>query len=232
MGPVDAMAAARIREFVKMAKTRVCSFCFALLLSTSAVAQAGPTVEKSSDQIVCELAGDCEKVDPSLANQDQGNTRGFRIAMPGRPAAAAPAAAPAQAGARAVPQQRFVQPQRTQRFAVAQPGRSNLAINFVTGSASLADSGKHQADKFLQALAAPQLAGKRYKVIGHTDAVGNRAYNVDLSQRRARAVVDYLVAQGANRSQFDIEGKGFDDPLNRANPKAAENRRVEFVKLD
>lgn len=213
-----------------MSMRKMIAGCAALLVSTSAAAQAGPTVEKSSEQIVCELSGDCEKVDPSLANQDQGTSRGFRIATPGKPAAPA-AVRPVTTARPASPQYRPSQP--ASRFSVAPaPGRSNLAINFVSGSARLTEGGRRQADKFLQASKAPQLAGKRYQVIGHTDAVGNRSYNLELSRQRAAAVVDYLVANGADRSQFDTTGKGFDTPLNPRNPKGAENRRVEFVKID
>jgi outer membrane protein OmpA-like peptidoglycan-associated protein len=42
----------------------------------------------------------------------------------------------------------------------------------------------------------------RFSVFGHTDAVGSNAYNQALGQRRANAVVNYLVSQGVNRARL------------------------------
>jgi len=68
-------------------------------------------------------------------------------------------------------------------------------------------------------------------VEGHTDNVGTRAYNLDLSKRRAQAIVDYLVQQGIESTRLQSAGFGFDvpvasneDPLGRA-----KNRRTEFI---
>lgn len=209
----------------------------AMLLSASAIAQAGPVAEKSSDEIVCQLTGDCGQADPSLATQDKEETRGFSIAKRGSGQASTPApattarTAPRPSGARIAPSSSS----QTQRFAIAKPatiGRSDLMINFVSGSSALTDSGKRQALAFYRATQAPQLSGKRFMIAGHTDAKGSRALNLDLSQRRAQAVVDFLVAQGAERGKFDVKGYGFDKPIAGMNPKAAANRRVEVVKLD
>lgn len=121
----------------------------------------------------------------------------------------------------------------TSRFAIAQPvGRADLMITFVTGSASLTEQARTNADQFVGALSSPRLNGMRFAIEGHTDAVGSRPYNVDLSQRRAQAVVDYLAVRGASRSRFEVHGYGFDKPLNSRNPGAAANRRVEVVKVN
>lgn len=206
-----------------------------LLISSAAVAQAGPVAEKSSDQIICEMTGDCAAADASLATQDKPSSRGFAILGPAKAAPAQSGAAPRAGAARRAPgASHYVAPSQAPRYAPSARGlgRSDLAINFVSGSATLTDSGRRQAQQFLKALSAPQLAGKRYQVVGHTDAVGARDYNVDLSQRRAQAVVDFLVQNGASRTQFDPKGIGFDRLANPRNPRAAENRRVEFVKID
>lgn len=208
----------------------------ALLLSASASAQAGPVAEKSSDEIVCQLTGDCSTADPSLATQEKEESRGFSIARKGAPAASTAASTAARPAARA-PSARIAPSSsaQTQRFSIARPatiGRSDLMINFVSGSAALTESGKRQAQSFYMATQAPQLAGKRFQIGGHTDASGSRALNVDLSQRRAQAVVDFLASQGADRSRFDVKGFGFDRPIKGLNPRAAANRRVEVIKLD
>jgi outer membrane protein OmpA-like peptidoglycan-associated protein len=68
------------------------------------------------------------------------------------------------------------------------------------------------------------------RVEGHTDDVGNDAYNKDLSQRRADAVVKYLVDQGVPALRLEAVGYGEEKPLDlRKSKKArATNRRVEF----
>ena len=110
------------------------------------------------------------------------------------------------------------------------PGRADLMVSFVTGSAVLTEQAKTNAQEFVKALSAPQLSGMRFAIEGHTDAVGNRAYNLDLSQRRAQSVVDFLASKGADRTRFTVRGYGFDKPLNIKNPRAGENRRVEVAK--
>jgi len=68
------------------------------------------------------------------------------------------------------------------------------------------------------------------RVEGHTDSQGDDDYNLDLSQRRAEAVVDYLVGRGVARERLEPVGFGETRPIDRNNTKAgrAANRRVEF----
>jgi len=67
-------------------------------------------------------------------------------------------------------------------------------------------------------------------VNGHTDSDGSEAYNMELSQRRASAVADYLIAQQLNPQRFAVEGFGESEPV-ASNASAAgksQNRRVEI----
>jgi OOP family OmpA-OmpF porin len=63
---------------------------------------------------------------------------------------------------------------------------------------------------------------------GHTDSRGKHDYNVDLSQRRAESVRDYLVSQGVNASRLTAKGYGETQPVadNNTAQGRAQNRRV------
>ncbi len=71
-------------------------------------------------------------------------------------------------------------------------------------------------------------------VEGHTDNTGSRPHNLDLSKRRAKSVVDYLVKKGITQKRLKSDGFGFDRPV-APNDNAlgrAKNRRTEFRLID
>ena len=104
-------------------------------------------------------------------------------------------------------------------------------IQFGFDSAVLTDNGKLNLDEFGKALTGG-LASMSFIVAGHTDSVGPEAYNLDLSRRRAEAVVDYLVAQfGIATNRLTVQGYGETRPIDDNGTAAgrANNRRVEFT---
>jgi len=70
----------------------------------------------------------------------------------------------------------------------------------------------------------------RVSVTGHTDSTGTEEYNQGLSERRAKAVVDYLVSLGVSASRLSASGAGELQPVadNRTVDGRAQNRRVEL----
>jgi OOP family OmpA-OmpF porin len=70
----------------------------------------------------------------------------------------------------------------------------------------------------------------RINISGHTDDVGDREHNVDLSRRRAESVKRYLVEHGIDENRIVTEGLGPDKPADTNDTKAgrANNRRIEF----
>ena len=68
-------------------------------------------------------------------------------------------------------------------------------------------------------------------VEGHTDSVGSDEFNQALSERRAQAVRDYLVQQGATDSMITFRGLGKTQPIasNDTPDGRQRNRRVELV---
>ena len=73
--------------------------------------------------------------------------------------------------------------------------------------------------------------GLDISVIGHTDTIGTRDYNYQLSLRRARKAADLLAAQGVDRNILDIESHGEDNLLVKTADQVREprNRRVEIT---
>ncbi|MBB4286091.1 OmpA family protein [Roseospira goensis] len=78
-----------------------------------------------------------------------------------------------------------------------------------------------------------QVGRTRIEVTGHTDRAGSRQYNMVLSQRRANAVMERLVAQGIPRSEIAVFARGEDEPLIPTGDgmREAQNRRVEIILL-
>jgi outer membrane protein OmpA-like peptidoglycan-associated protein len=70
----------------------------------------------------------------------------------------------------------------------------------------------------------------RVRVTGHTDAVGTDAYNIGLSERRAKAIVEYFLTQGIkeDKLEFDFKGKRMPAATNETSEGKQRNRRVDF----
>lgn len=105
---------------------------------------------------------------------------------------------------------------------------ANRIIEFEPGSAQLTPAGQAVLDQLLPVLR--QLAGRRFEVIGHTDAMGARSTNIALSQARADSVKAYLVFKGQPEASLGASGVGPDRPLasNDTAEGRARNRRIEF----
>lgn len=75
--------------------------------------------------------------------------------------------------------------------------------------------------------------GMRIEIGGHTDNRGSLKYNTDLSEARAKAVVDYLVSAGIDRSRLEYKGYAYLQPIdtNDTDEGRQQNRRVEFKVL-
>jgi outer membrane protein OmpA-like peptidoglycan-associated protein len=74
----------------------------------------------------------------------------------------------------------------------------------------------------------------RWRIEGHTDSDGDHDHNMDLSQRRAEAVRNYLIQRGIDPSRLESKGFGPDEPLDSNDTAAgkARNRRIEFKLID
>lgn len=68
------------------------------------------------------------------------------------------------------------------------------------------------------------------EVSGHTDNTGSAIENLDISQKRAKAVFDYLIKSGIERNRITYTGYGSQKPLadNNTEEGRKQNRRIEF----
>jgi OmpA-OmpF porin, OOP family len=105
-----------------------------------------------------------------------------------------------------------------------------LHINFDTGKSSVKPDSVPVVDQIYAMLKDnPKL---KISIEGHTDNVGKPSDNKKLSEARAKAVQDALVAKGIDKNRLSFAGFGQDVPVadNRTEEGRAKNRRVELVK--
>ena len=104
-------------------------------------------------------------------------------------------------------------------------------IFFHTGSDALVETSLAELDRLAEALRRhPRL---RLEVGGHTDDVGNDLDNQRLSERRAKAVYDYLILCGVDPAGLTYRGYGESRPVadNKTEEGRAANRRTTLTPL-
>jgi OmpA-OmpF porin, OOP family len=110
-------------------------------------------------------------------------------------------------------------------------GLVDLQMTFAKSSATMTDSDKATADTLTHVLLEPANATKIVGIGGHTSSSGSASFNQDLSQKRADAVRDYLVANGVPAKRLKTIGYGSSRPIPGTDPAAPENRRVVLTML-
>lgn len=96
------------------------------------------------------------------------------------------------------------------------------------------DESKLREESFIQLFALKDILIQNPKmqieVRGYTDNIGGANYNLDLSSRRAEAVVNWLTEQGISNDRLSFRGFGESDPIesNETTAGRARNRRVTF----
>lgn len=147
-----------------------------------------------------------------------------------KPAPAAPAPAPAPA-----PVAKKVTPPPPPPPAAPEVGSKIISLegtNFDFNKATLTAAGTAKLDEAAKVLGENPTV--KLNVEGHTDGVGSAAYNQGLSERRAKAVVAYLVSKGVDGARLNPVGYGKSKPVatNDTAEGRAKNRRVDLVVSD
>lgn len=107
----------------------------------------------------------------------------------------------------------------------------NVQVNFEFDSAALRSSEQPALEQMCRVMKAADTV-RAFRIIGHTDSAGSDVYNKNLSQLRAEEVGRHLINNcGVNASRLEMIGYGEEFPDNESDPRAPENRRVEFQAL-
>ena len=108
----------------------------------------------------------------------------------------------------------------------------NIEIVFDFNSDRIRPESYETVGIIADALHTPYLAGQKFFVVGHTDAKGDREYNLKLSQRRAEAVMDALVTTfRVPAERLEAVGLGEEQLRDPSQPFAAVNRRVQLINV-
>ena len=105
-----------------------------------------------------------------------------------------------------------------------------LYINFETGKADIKPESQKIIDQIVEMLQKnPSL---KVSIEGHTDNVGTKEFNQKLSDERAKAVMNAIIAKGIDKNRLSSKGWGQTKPIadNNTEEGRAKNRRVEIVK--
>jgi outer membrane protein OmpA-like peptidoglycan-associated protein len=204
-----------------------------LLLAAPAAAQTPPTAEQIIERLKAGQSGDGP---PRTRGLSAPSGRPPSAPAPVNPASGAepPAGPPIEPKLDAL----FVTPpgqistsQRKEVAVIAQERPTiDLTVYFDFNSAEISPKAVPTLVELGKALGSDALKVTRFLLAGHTDAKGSNAYNLKLSQRRAEAIRRYLVTQfRVDEQRLLAIGYGEEQPKNKADPLADENRRVQVV---
>lgn len=183
----------------------VTTFIFALSGAAPALSQAADASGKSAEEL--------QKM------FEQQKTRGLVIA----PSSSGDAAASGQTTTTSV----SVPEVAEQYTDVGAGNQVDVRISFDFDSALLREDQKPKLTTLCEAI--QNMEGQVFRIVGHTDSAGSASYNEKLSLLRAKEVKRYMVNScGIAENRLLAIGAGEGHPINAADPRADENRRVEF----
>ena len=154
-----------------------------------------------------------------LKPQQKVRTRGIRL---NQPAQQSPGTAQGQSQAAAEAPAAAPEP----------PPNISMDIQFAYNSANLTQQAIEQLSPLGQALNSSELAGFAFLIEGHTDGSGSADYNMQLSQKRAESVGNFLYNNfGIDPAALQLVGRGEDALLNANDPNSPVNRRVSVTTI-
>jgi outer membrane protein OmpA-like peptidoglycan-associated protein len=157
-----------------------------------------------------------------LKPQQEIRTRGIRLNQPAEASGGEQAVAAAGAGTAAAPAAAAPTP----------PPSISMNVQFEYNSADLTQAALEQLTPLGEALSSSELASYSFLLEGHTDGSGSADYNMQLSQRRAESVGNFLHQNfGIDASVLNLVGRGEEVLLTPENPNSPANRRVSITTI-
>ncbi|MBD0784954.1 OmpA family protein [Vibrio sp. Y2-5] len=100
--------------------------------------------------------------------------------------------------------------------------------SFAHDSSELTEEANNQLDNLIEFM--KEYPESNVEISGYTDSSGSAAYNQTLSEKRAQAAADAIIAKGIDESRITVKGEGEENPIaSNQTPEGREkNRRVEF----
>lgn len=119
--------------------------------------------------------------------------------------------------------------QSTQEVSRVEPP-AETTVNFAFDSAELSSEARNALQELNEKLTDEEYENLRVVISGYADAVGDRDYNQDLSERRAQSVKDYLQYDRSDVADIEVQGYGESNPVmeNDSEYGRQQNRRVEI----
>lgn len=127
-----------------------------------------------------------------------------------------------------------VQPTAAEEVPTLDPVKTaSVSATFELNSATLTPGTMQLLDTVAEALNSENLVSQCFQLAGHTCDLGDDAYNMDLSRRRADSVRDYLVSLGVESERLVTTGYGETAPMvpNSSEDTREKNRRVDLGAL-
>lgn len=208
-----------------MKKTICTALGLTLVLATGAAAQ-----DYTSEELI-ELFSK-QKAAVSEAESGLGQTRGLKLVTQDTVADTAGATISGEEAVVSSPAGEISATGTATAQLVSLPAEAqiNMRISFDYDSAALKPSEQAKLTPMCDAIRTSDVEVLR--IVGHTDAAGSEDYNQRLSRLRAEEVARHLVSVcGIAPERLQTMGLGERFPLNEDNPRADENRRVEFQAL-
>lgn len=126
----------------------------------------------------------------------------------------------------------FKNPYKEETTANAEAESIGLLIKFAYDSSDILPDSRPYLDEVGKMLNLERVAEEKILIEGHADASGDEFHNLNLSQRRAKAVKQYLVQQHHVAPQrMRVSGKGETKLLEGRDPYDPLNRRVQFYRV-
>ncbi len=116
-------------------------------------------------------------------------------------------------------------------IAISPEPPENFILYFKFDSAALSPQSENLFPEIVKAIKKRKSKGMEIVVSGHTDRVGDKAYNIKLSIKRANRIKDKLVFLGIDAALIEVTSHGEGNPLIKTADNVSEprNRRVEVT---